>query len=225
VEGRITALVFQKHNSQRVNVHLNGHFAFGLAAIEAARLHVGQLLSPQRVAQLRERDAEERAHERALHLLSYRPRSAAEISRRLRQADFSPAAIEGALARLERVGLVDDRAFARFWVENREAFRPRGQNMLRWELRQKGVADQIIDEALTPLDETASASRLARRRARRLRDLDAPTFRRRLTDYLARRGFSYSTIADVVQEAWEELHVSDHGQDVASPARGGTAID
>ena len=97
--------------------------------------------------------------------------------------------------------------------------------MLRWELRQKGVADQIIDEALTPLDETASASRLARRRVRRLRDLDAPTFRRRLTDYLARRGFSYSTIADVVQEAWEELHVSEHGQDVAPQAKGGTAID
>jgi regulatory protein len=225
VEGRITALVFQKRNPQRVNVHLNEHFAFGLAAIEAARLRVGQFLSAQEVAELQERDAEERAHERALNLLSYRPRSVAELSHRLRQADVSPTAVEAALARLERVGLVDDRAFAHYWVENREAFQPRGHRMLRWELRQKGVADQIIDEVLTPLDETATASRLARRRALRLRHLDDVTFRRRLSAYLARRGFPYSIIADVVQEAWEELAVPDHEPGGACPPRDGTPID
>ncbi len=208
VEGRITALTFQKRNPERVNVYLDGRFAFGLAAIEAARLQVGQFLSAREIAELQEQDTEERAYEWALNLLSRRPRSTAEISHRLSQASFPPSAVEAALARLERVGLVDDRAFARYWVENREEFRPRGHRMLRWELQQKGVADQIIDEVLALLDEAATASRLARKRALRLRHLDEVAFRRRLSAYLARRGFPYSIIADVVQEAWEELQAS-----------------
>ena len=208
MEGRITALTFQKRNPERVNVHLEGRFAFGLAAIEAATLRVGQFLSAPEVTELRERDTQERAYERALNLLSYRARSAAEISRRLRQADFPPSAIKRALARLEKLGLIDDRAFARYWVENREEFRPRGQRMLRWELQRKGVADEIIDEVLAPLDETATASRLARKRASRLLHLDEATFRRRLGAYLGRRGFAYSIISDVVREVWEELCAS-----------------
>lgn len=208
MEGRITALTFQKRNPERVNVHLDGRFAFGLAAIQAASLRVGQFLSTPEVAQLQERDVEERAYERALNLLAYRPRSAAEISRRLRQADFPSPAVEGTLARLEKLGLVNDRAFARYWVENRQEFRPRGQRMLRWELRRKGVDDQIIDQVLAPLDETATASRLARRRASRLRHLDEVTFRRRLEAFLARRGFAYSIISHVVHEVWEELCLS-----------------
>lgn len=222
MEGQITALIFQKRNAQRVSVHLDGRFAFGLTAIEAARLRLGQFLSAQEVDTLQERDAEERAYERALHLLSYRPRSVAELLQRLGRADFPATAVEAALARLERVGLVDDRAFARYWVENREAFRPRGRGVLRWELRQKGVADQIIDEVLASLDEAAAASRLAWKRGPRLRHLDEVTFRRRLSAYLARRGFPYSIIADVVQEAWEEFAVPSHDTGGASPRQDGT---
>ncbi len=221
MEGRITALTFQKRNPERLNVHLNGRFAFGLAAIEAAQLRVGQILSDQEVAELQERDAKERAYERALNLLSYRPRSVTEISHRLLRAEFSPSAVEAALTRLERAGLVDDHDFARYWIENRERFRPRGHRMLRWELRQKGVADQIIDEAVASVDEAATASRLARKQATRLCHLDEMTFRRRLSAHLARRGFPYSIIADVVQEAWEELPAAQQEPDGALPPQDG----
>lgn len=205
MEGRITALVFQKRNPERVNVYLNERFAFGLAAIEAARLRVGHFLSALEVVELRERDTEERAYERALNLLSYRPRSAAELTQRLNQAGFPPSAVESTLSRLERVGLVDDLSFAQYWVENREKFRPRGHRMLRWELRQKGIGDRTIDEVLVPVDEAASALRLARKRVPRLHHLDEATFHQRLRAYLARRGFPYPIIADVVQQAWEDL--------------------
>jgi regulatory protein len=75
--GTITALRFQKRNKNRVNVYLDGQFAFGLVAIEAARLRVGQTLSDNDVARLQMRDEVERAYERALNFLSYRPRSEA----------------------------------------------------------------------------------------------------------------------------------------------------
>lgn len=225
VERRVTALTFQKRHPSRVNVHLDGRFAFGLAAIEAARLRVGQLLSAQEITELKERDTDEQAYERALTLLSYRPRSLTEIRRRLREADFPSSAVQAALARLERAGLADDHAFARYWVDNRERFRPRGTRMLRWELRQKGVTDDIIEEVLVDVNETASALRLARNRASRLRDLDELTFRQRLNAYLARRGFSYTITADVVRRAWEELLARKHDADAESRPADGNATD
>ena len=205
MEGKITGLASQKSNPERVNVYVDGEFAFGLAAVEADSLRVGQSLSSQQVAELENRDIARRGYERALKLLSYRPRSIAEMSNRLRQAGLPSSATDSVVDRLKGAGLLDDHAFARYWVENREEFRPRGHLMLRWELRQKGVADQIIDEALAPVDEAASACRLARQRAARLCDPDEATFRGRLTSYLSRRGYPYSIIAEVVRGAWEDL--------------------
>lgn len=201
---KITALVAQKRNRNRVNVFLDGKFAFGLAAIEAARLRLGQTLSDEEIADLAERDALERAHERALHFLSFRPRSESEVRRYLEGKHVSPEHIEEVMARLTRVGLVDDAAFARFWVENRGAFRPRGARALRYELRHKGLAPEAIDEALAGHDEEALAQEVARSQARRLRGLPQLEFQRRLGQFLARRGFTYDIITEVVERAWQE---------------------
>lgn len=199
--GRITALRFQKRNRDRVNVYLDGRFAFGLAAIEAAHLRVGQILSDEEIARLKERDQAERAVQRAMGLLSYRPRSEAEIRRRLRQKGHDEATIVEALGRLRRTGLLDDESFARYWVENRFQFNPRGVMALRQELRQKGVEDRIIEAVLAEYDEEEAAARAVERAARRLHRLDGPTFRRRLSDYLRRRGFPYEVIRPLVEQA------------------------
>ncbi|MBN1956291.1 MAG: RecX family transcriptional regulator [Anaerolineae bacterium] len=203
--GQITALKVQKRNPQRVNVFLDGQFAFGLAAIEAAHLRTGQFLSDDEVASLKGRDAVERAADRALNLLSYRPRSQVEVRRRLAEKGFEDEAIDGALDRLQRSELVNDRAFARYWIENRFQFKPRGLALLRQELRQKGIDDRIIVETLAEYDENDAAVRAAEGGIRRLRGLEPAAFRRKLTDYLRRRGFSYSVIAPIVQRA-----VADH---------------
>ena len=203
--GKITALRLQKRNKERVNVYLNGEFAFGLTALEAMHLQVGQELSEEEIARLRARDLVERAYQRALHFLSYRPRSTAEVRTYLQRKGTPPEAIEEVIARLERVGLIDDVAFARFWLENRETFRPRGKRGLRYELRQKGIAPAIIEEILTDYDEEAAAYRVALARARRLPKDDARVFRKRLYDYLARRGFDYEVIQTVVTRVEAEL--------------------
>jgi len=133
--GTITALRFQKRNKYRVNVYIDGQFAFGLAAIEAARLRVGQTLSDDDVARLRMRDEVERAYERALNFLSYRPRSEAEVRRNLRKKNVEEEVVEEVTGRLTRAGLLNDQEFARYWVENRLQFNPRGARALRHELR------------------------------------------------------------------------------------------
>jgi len=201
--GRITALRVQRRNRNRVNVYLDGRFAFGLAAIEAARLRVGQVLSDEDIARLRQRDTAERAAGRALDLLSYRPRSEAEIRERLTER-YDPETAGEVLERLRRSGLVDDREFARYWVQNRLEHNPRGAVALRQELYQKGVDESAIEEALAEYDEEEAAARAAEMARRKLRGLPPDVFRRRLTDYLLRRGFSYGVVRAVVQQALEE---------------------
>ena len=198
--GTITALRYQKRNKNRVNVYLDDRFAFGLAAIEAARLRVGQALSDDDIARLRRQDDVERAHERALNFLSYRPRSEAEVRRNLRKKDVTDEAIEAEVERLTRAGMLDDREFARYWVENRLQFNPRGARALGHELREKGVPVSIIDDTLAGFDEEPAARKAVEAGARRLAHLEPTAFRRRLGAYLARRGFSYAVISPLVEE-------------------------
>lgn len=202
--GEITALKTQKRNKERVNVYLDGRFAFGLAAIEAARLRVGQTLSDDDIVRLQEQDDVERAYERALNYLSYRPRSTWEVERNLKKKGVEEPVIEAVVTRLARAGLLDDREFARYWVDNRTRFNPRGFRGLRHELRQRGVSREIIDEALQALDEEAAARKAVEAGIRRLSNAEPADFRRKLQGYLARRGFSYAVIKPLVQEKLEE---------------------
>ena len=203
--GTITALKVQKRNPRRVNVFLDGRYAFGLAAIEAARLQRGQVLSDEDIERLKEKDSFEKAHDRALRFLSYRPRSEAEVRRYLQGKAVSLAVEEEVIERLTRAKLLDDLAFARYWVENRESFNPRGSRMLRYELRQKGLSEEIIAEALTDLDEEEGAYRVALRRGRRLAHLNQLSFRQKLGAHLLRRGFTYEIVNPTVERAWQEL--------------------
>jgi regulatory protein len=203
--GKITRLKVQKRNRNRVNVYLDGRFAFGLPAIVAASLQPGQSLSDGDLEGLREAGSLEGAYDQALDYLSYRPRSRAEVQAYLQRRGAPATQIGAVVERLEAAGLVDDLAFARFWVENRERHRPRGPMALRYELRRKGVNEATIEQALVSLDETDSAYRAVERKAQQLRDLDLPQFTRKLVEYLARRGFDYGIARDVAERRWAEL--------------------
>jgi regulatory protein len=200
--AEITALKFQKKNRDRVSVYLDGHFAFGLPAIVAAPLKPGQLLSDAEIEALREQGAIEGAYNRALNYLSYRPRSRAEIVVYLQRRGLSERQIETIAERLERVGLLDDEAFAQFWVDNRERFRPRGLRALRYELRSKGLDDGVIEQALDSVDASESAFRAASKKAQQLMNADRDTFFRKVMAYLARRGFTYEVARQAAERHW-----------------------
>lgn len=211
--GTITALRMQRKNKERVNVYLDGRFAFGLPAMVAARLKKGQYLSDEEIARLKAVDEEERAYERSLRFLSYRPRSIAEVRRYLKRCQIDPRVIDAVVERLIRAGYLNDQAFVSFWVDDRERFRPRGRQALRHELRQKGVADEIIEEALSSLDEEASAYRAGLAQARRWQKLDRRQFGQKLGSYLLRRGFAHEVVWPVVERLWQELVDDSNGLD------------
>jgi regulatory protein len=205
---RITALTAQKHNPNRLNVFLDGDFAFGIERIVAAWLSVGDEVDPEKVQTLLQNDELEKAYLRSLRLLSIRVRSVYEISHRLEEAGYSPETIENTILRLQSAGLLSDSEFARTWVENRCTFRPRAKRALVYELRQKGIIDQEIQSAISNLDETKLAQQAAEKVAPRLQKMPFDEFRKKLFGYLSRRGFSYGTSNEVIQITWQNTHVN-----------------
>jgi len=209
---KISAIEPQQKNPQRVNVYLDGEFAFGLASILAAWLKVGQELSEEKIASLKTEDEREVTYLKALHFLSYRPRSSAEVHQNLTKRGISDTLAKETVNRLQSSGLVNDNAFAQAWVENRNTFRPRSKSALRMELRRKGLNDETIQSVLDEqVDEQALAFEAARKYARRLTGLEWLEFRQKLGGFLARRGFSYTTLAPVVSEVWKETQTADAG--------------
>ncbi|MGQ0600654.1 MAG: RecX family transcriptional regulator, partial [Anaerolineales bacterium] len=145
---KVTALRVQARNKNRVNVYLDGKFAFGLAKLEAARLRIGQELDEAAVARLRSADNREQVHERALKLIARRPRSETEMRDNLKKHGVLPELIDAEIARPRESGLLNDDAFAKLWVENRAAFRPRSKRILQVELKRKGVPPAAMKAAL-----------------------------------------------------------------------------
>ena len=207
---KITAIEAQKRTPDRVNIHLDGEFAFGLSRIVAAWLRVGQELSEEKIEQLQSEEARERALQQAMLFLGYRARSESEIRQNLRKHEIPEPIIEETLERLRQDGLANDNQFARAWVENRSAFRPRSRRLMAMELRQKGLDNEAISSATENVDDEALAYEAAQKKVSRLKNLEWSEFRKKMSDFLGRRGFSYSVIAPVVTRVWNEAHKDEH---------------
>jgi len=207
--SKITALRVRKGRKKRVNVFLDDRFAFSLEAEVVIKegLQVGQELSASQIEALARSDHFHRCLNAATHYLGYRPRSVFEVRERLQRRGFDDNTIGVVIAKLKEQGLVDDLAFAQFWKENRDSFSPRSQWLTKLELRQKGVADDIIDQVIK-IDDDDSAYRAALSKARRLFRSDYQDFRRRLGEYLKRRGFGYGVINHTIERVWEERGIS-----------------
>lgn len=208
-ENVITRLEPQRRDPERVNLYLDGAFAFGLtkALVEERGLRVGRALTPADVAALRADEEVARATDRALLFLTHRPRSVREVRDRLAKQDVEPAVIDAVLARLAAWGYVGDADFARYWVENRATHQPRGKRLLQQELWRKGVARETVEQVLdeSALDEAGAALALARKRRHQLRVLDEAAQRRRLVAYLQRRGYDYPTIKQALDTLFGDV--------------------
>ena len=208
--SQVTALRIGKGRGNRVNLFLDDRFAFSLEADVVVKegLQIGQELSANQLEALAKSDHFHRCLNAAIRYLSYRPRSRSEVRRRLQQKGFDNDTIEAVIAKLKEQGLIDDIDFARFWKENRDSFSPRSQWLTKLELRQKGVADDIIDQVVKTIDDEDSAYRAALSKAHSLPRSDYQGFRRRLGEYLKRRGFSYGAINHTIERLWQEEEIS-----------------
>jgi len=138
------------------------------------------------------------------HYLSYRPRSEGEIRQWLHRRGFANEVAEQTIIKLREQNLSDDFAFARFWKENRLSFRPKSKRLIKKELRDKKVAAEIIEQVTEDIDDEAIAYKLGSNRISTLIHLDYPDFYRRLSSYLAYRGFGYEVIKHTAALVWRE---------------------
>ena len=205
--GKITALKTNKRTGRQVNLYLDGKFAVKLDTELAVKngLKVGEEITDGRIKELTEDVGLARGLNLAYRFLSYRPRSEAEMKDRLHRRGFEDSKIEIIINKLKEKNLLDDTAFAQFWKENRDTFRPRSQRLTRLELKKKGVADEIIKEVTDDSDDMQSAYQAALHKAQHLPNQDYEVFRRRLGDYLKRRGFGYTVISQTVKRLWQEM--------------------
>jgi regulatory protein len=205
----VTDLKPQKRRKDRISVFLDGEFAFGLEEITAARLFIGQALTDQDIASLKEADSAEWAKQIAYRLLSYRPRSMVEVRRHLRKKDVDDGVIDQVIDRLLELKLLDDLAFAQYWVEQRETFKPRSRRALGHELYQKGLSRQIVEQVVEEVDEMAAARRAGEKKARLWRHLAEDEFHLKMRGFLGRRGFDYTITSEVSRELWRDTSEND----------------
>jgi len=141
------------------------------------------------------------AYDAAVRYLGSRPRSVSEIKRHLRTKRFDEAAQDKAIDALRAQRYIDDEAFARYWVDQRARFRPKGRRAIVSELTDKGVARETIDMVLGEADpdsETKRAREAVRRPMTRWLAMTDPERKRKIHQYLATRGFSYDVIEEVI---------------------------
>ena len=199
----ITALEKQKRRP-RFDLYLEGAFAFSLRPelVLISKLTVGAELTYERQRWLYEEEQRLGAIEEALRLLALAPRSEKELRDRLKKRGFRKAALEAAVTRVRELGYLDDAAFARLFVEARQASTPRSRRALTFELARKGVGPGVAATAVEEVSDADAAFAAAQKRLRGLQGLDRAKFTRRLGSFLSTRGFGYGVTRSTIERCW-----------------------
>jgi regulatory protein len=207
LHGVVTAIEPDPRRAASVRVTTSGGTVYTIPADRLGDLGLehGVRLDGERIAGLSGAADEEAALRAGLAAIGRRAFARTDLGRRLRRRGHPRPAIQSALERLERLGLLDDLRFARDFVDTR-AERGRGPARLRRDLQALGVRDAVVDEAIRvrwPSGdvEPGVPQALALRRSRQLGALPRPTKRRRLLAFLARRGFTGQSAREAVTRA------------------------
>lgn len=188
---------------RRIEIDSGETFSVDVSLVARFDLRVGTVLDPVRREMLLEEDARIRAKSAAFDLLRLRSYSTHEMATRLRRKGFPEPIVTDTLASLKELGYLSDEKFAQEWIETRLQRRPRSRFALEKELKRKGLDRTTIERALRTFsaeDERRTALELARRQYVRYRTLPRDVAKRRLYEFLLRRGFSYELARDVLWE-------------------------
>ena len=207
-KGRITSIRQQAKTPDRVSIFLDGAFAFGIHRDILLEFDVRkgvELEVATQEAMLR-RDAFFRARAAAFRFLSFRGRTASEVQRRLARSEFSEDVAADVVAYLERAGLLNDQTYALQYAESRYQSGGYGPTRIKADLHRKGVSastvQAAIDEVFSETSEVVERAReLGQKRWNRLQsEKDERKRKKKVYDYLARRGFGFDIVYQVVSD-------------------------
>lgn len=191
---KISAIKQQVKRADRYSIYIDGKFSFALSETELlkASIHNGQEITDQQLDKLKDDSVRDKARYQALGQISRRQRSEWELRDYLKRKGYEPEVIEQVIKDLGEGGYVDDQKFADAWINNRRLLKAASARRLRQELRQKRVADEVIDQALAAdeTDEREVLKDLVERKRKITRYQDD----QKLMQYLSRQGYNYDDI-------------------------------
>lgn len=202
----VTSLKPQR-DGKRVNVSLDGKFAFGIDLDNLVRfgIKIEKEFSKDEIDKIIFEAEFQKTFNKILNFATLRPRSEKEVYDWLKRKKVAESIHERLFNRLNRLDLIDDEKFSRWWVEQRSAFKPRGKRALEAELRQKGIDKNIINSTLaeSEIDESLNAKKLLIKNQYKWKNDDPEKQKQKAFAFLARKGFGYDTIKNVIQYALE----------------------
>lgn len=212
--SQITDIKPQKKDPRRFNIYVDGKFAFALPSETLVKegLKIDQQISQEEIQKLVKENEFLKVYDRVLKFFSYRPRSEKELKDWFARKQVGQETQEMILQKMRNLGYLNDEEFAQWWIEQRTTFRPAGTRLLAMELRQKGIEKNLIARLLDCLAKPGPASRdyiagdvekelakkVAEKKLKSLKHLPSLELKQKLSGVLARRGFSWETIKEVV---------------------------
>lgn len=197
----ITSIKAQK-NQKRVNINLDGKFGFGLDLDNFIRLglKVNQELTQEEIDEIIKRADFQKCLDKTINFTMVRPRSTKEVKDYFRRKEVPESIHEEIFNRLEKLELVNDQKFAKWWVDQRLAFKQKSKKDITFELRQKGIDSNIIKNILddSDIDEVKIAKELMAKKSYKWQKYDEKVRNQKITQYLAGKGFNWDIIKNVV---------------------------
>ncbi len=202
---KVTKIEVQKKRTNRCNIYLDDEFAFGLDQDILLKfdLYKGRELSEADIEKILDSEEKKNAKDRAIKFLSYRDRSEKEIIDKLKEIGFHRDVIDCTLSELKRMKFIDDKRFAISFANTKMISKPVGEFLLRRELSAKGIEEEYIEQAVEQAylekDQETIALELAKNRWRRYKNLESYKAKKRISDFLLRRGFNWDVTSSVLE--------------------------
>lgn len=197
----ITKIQPQK-NDKRVNIYIDGEFAFGLMLETQYKYNLkeGMDIDIDFIETVLLEEEQLKAKNIALNFLTHRKRTAKEITDKLKEKGFEESIVEKTLDYLKNYGLVDDKDYANSFVKDKVKLNKHGPQRIKYDLYRKGISQEIIEEVLMKDDEYPRALELAKKKMSSYKNDDRDKIYRKLGGFLQRRGYSYDCISKVLKE-------------------------
>ena len=209
----VTAITQQKKDETRYNIFIDGTYAFALPMQDILyfKLKEGREVPEETVEYIQNSLIYIKAQDTALHYIGYKMRTVEEIRMKLSEKEFSEEVIEKVIAFLEKYGYAEDREYCRKYIREKLRMKPKSGYALKIELRQRGISARIIDEVMaeTEMDEAGDAFHWLERKSRGNWPPADEKQKKKLYDFLLRKGYSY----DIIGEAFRQMNEAYGGED------------
>ena len=201
---QITKIEPQKKRNDRFNIYVNDEFACGLSKniIIDEALAINQEINEKEIDELIEKDQSTKAMDKAIRFLGYRARTEKEIKDKLNEKEFDEKVIKKTIINLKKMGYLSDREFVESWVKDRISTKPSGKKLLSLELQKKGVSEKLTQKQLDKLVNKKTEMEMAKKALikadKQYRNLTGQGKKQKIITYLARRGFDWPLIKELL---------------------------